>query len=388
MAELRIIISVVASLGLQFFAAAALPLLLGGMADRIALRPSQLGLLGTLELAAIAVSASGVAPFAARRSRVAFAIAGCILTAAGQLMTAAVATFELLAISRILAGFGMGISAGAAQAAVASSKRPERVFGIYFALSTALGTLLLLLLPRLIADHGYSAGYMTLGFIAILAIPLVIWLPPRQLLTNAPESALAADTPQRLIAFPALIALALIAASDYGTWTFVERIGASTGLTPDGVGEALAIATLAGSAAAALMAWGGARLGRLIPVVVSFSLMTAVVVPLVISSSPASFVPLLIIWSASVFIAYSYVMGGLAAADPSGRLSAIAAGVRSIGAAVGPSAAGLVVAAAGYQKLGLMVGGWCAAGLLLSIPLSVYLSRRGSSRGLHFRAAH
>jgi predicted MFS family arabinose efflux permease len=119
-------------------------------------------------------------------------------------------------------------------------------------------------------------------------------------------------------------------------------------------------------------------LGRIIPVLVSFSIMTAVAAALAKTSEPQPYVALLIVWCASLFIAYSYVMGGLAAADSSGRLSALAAGTRSVGAAIGPTVAGFVVAAAGYQKLGLMVASWCVTGLLLSIPLTLYLTRRGT----------
>jgi predicted MFS family arabinose efflux permease len=294
-------------------------------------------------------------------------------------MTAAAVSFSLLALSRVIAGLGMGVAAGAAQAAVAASMKPDRVYGMYFAVSTALGTVLLLLLPQLLSAHGYLAGYSTLGAIALVGIPLVIWLP-RPPLTDVRSGAPKGGVPRRAIAIPALIALALIAASDYGLWTFIERIGAHAGMSPEAIGETLAIATLAGSAAAALTAWAGARLGRIIPVVVSFSIMTGVAAALTNSSQPETYVVLLIVWAASAFIAYSYVMGGLAAADSSGRLSALAAGTRSVGAAIGPSASGFVVTAAGYQKLGLMVTGWCAAGLLLSIPLTLYLSRRGSER--------
>jgi predicted MFS family arabinose efflux permease len=375
--DLLIVVSVAASLGQNFFGAAALPLLLGSITDRLGLRASQVGLLGTLELAAIAVAAMGIAPVVARRSRVAMAIVGCILTAAGQFMTAAAVTFSLLALSRVIAGLGMGVAAGAAQAAVAASMKPDRVYGMYFAVSTALGTVLLLLLPQLLSAHGYLAGYSTLGAIALVAIPLAIWLPPPPL-TEASSGTPKAGVPRRAIAIPALIALALIAASDYGLWTFIERIGAHAGMSPEGIGETLAIATLAGSASAALTAWAGARLGRIIPVLVSFSIMTAVAAALAKTSEPQPYVALLIVWCASLFIAYSYVMGGLAAADSSGRLSALAAGTRSVGAAIGPTVAGFVVAAAGYQKLGLMVASWCVTGLLLSIPLTLYLTRRGT----------
>jgi predicted MFS family arabinose efflux permease len=370
---------VVAALGLQFFSASGLPLILGSIADRIGLQASQVGLLGTLELAAIAVASTGIAPIAARGSRVLLAIVGCVVTAAGQLLAVPATTFALLAVSRVVAGLGMGVAAGAAQTAVAASPQPDRLFSMYFAASTALGALFLVILPQLIVMHGYPAGYASLGIIALAAIPLVAWLP-RPPLADSAMSGLPRDIPRPAITFPALIALALVAASDYGTWTFIERIGAHAGLTPEGIGQSLAAATLAGSAAAALMAWVGTRFGRIIPVVASFSVMVFVAFVLTTSSSPQTFVPLVLIWCASLFVAYSYVMGGLAAADSSGRLSAMAAGARSIGAAAGPSAAGLVVASAGYRYAGFMVGGWCAAGFLLYIPLTAYLSRRGSGR--------
>jgi predicted MFS family arabinose efflux permease len=262
---------------------------------------------------------------------------------------------------------------------VAASKKPDRLFGMYFAVSTALGTLLLVFLPPVISTHGYAGGYAVLGVIALVSIPLVIWLPRPPLPDIARRDSVGTVAAQAM-AIPALIALALIAASDYGTWTFMERIGANAGLTPQGIGNALAVATLAGSLAAALAAWIGIRLGRLMPITVSFSIMMSVVVALTSSERPESYVLLLIAWASAVFVAYTYVMGTLAAADQSGRLSAIAAGTRSVGGAVGPAAAGLMVASSGYRQLGYMVAVWCALGLVLSLPLAIRLSRQRSIR--------
>ena len=62
--ELRLAVSVIAALGLQFFSAGAMPLLLGSVTDQLALGASEVGLLGTLELAAMAVAATATAPMA------------------------------------------------------------------------------------------------------------------------------------------------------------------------------------------------------------------------------------------------------------------------------------------------------------------------------------
>src|SRR5580765_8529143 len=99
-----IAVSLVSALGIQFLSAAALPILLGSIADRITLSPSQIGLLGTSELASIAIAAFAVSPVVGRRSRVALAAAGCASAAVGNFMTAHAYTFTLLSISRAVAG--------------------------------------------------------------------------------------------------------------------------------------------------------------------------------------------------------------------------------------------------------------------------------------------
>jgi predicted MFS family arabinose efflux permease len=306
---------------------------------------------------------------------------GCVLAAVGQLMMAVPAeTFAVLALSRVVAGSGMGIAAAAAQAAVSAAAQPDRLFGIFFAAFTPLGALLLLALPYLITTGGYGAGYAVLAAISLMAIPLVIWLPRPPIAAEKGNVPLD-SAPRRAVAIPALVAVALIGASDLGMWTFIERIGSRAGLAPADIGEALAAATLAGSASAAIAAWLGTRVGRVIPVVVSFATMVGVAVALGSSSSAATYVPLVIVWSASVFVAYTYALGALAAADLSGRWSAAAAGARSVGGAIGPVAAGVVVGSGGYEGAGLLVGGSCALALVLSVPLATQLSRRAALSG-------
>jgi predicted MFS family arabinose efflux permease len=299
-------------------------------------------------------------------------------------MTAHAYTLTLLSISRAVAGAGMGVSAAAAQAAAAASPQPERLFGIYFAVSTALGALLLLGLPQLIAIHGYAAGYSLLGAVSLIATPLVAWLPPPPALVNSTiEQTRTSEAPRRARGILALTALALVSASDYGTWTFIERIGAGAGLGPEAIGETLAIGTLVASGASALAAWVGTRFGRLRPLVASFCCMVVAVIGFSSAASPAIYIAMLMVWCASVFIAYSYLMGALAVADATGRLSATAAGARSIGAAIGPTAAGVVVAGLGYRSAGLMVGCWCALALVLSLSFILHLSRTERARQLN-----
>jgi predicted MFS family arabinose efflux permease len=372
--ELRIAVSVIGALGLQFFAAGAIPLLLGSVTDQLNLTASQAGLLGTLELSGVAIAATATAPIVARQSRVLIAMLGCVLAAVGQLTAMLAETLAILSFSRVVAGAGMGIAAAAAQAAISASTQPDRLFGIFFAAFTPLGALLLLALPHLIAAGGYEAGYALLAAISLAAIPFSIWLPPPPIAVENRNVPLG-SAPHRAAAMPALLAVTLIAASDLGMWTFIERIGSRAGLAQQDVGEALAVATLAGSASAAIAAWLGTRVGRMIPVVVSIGSMVVVAVLLASSTSAATYFRLVMVWSASVFVAYTYALGALAAADVNGRWSAAAAGARSAGGAIGPFAAGLVVTSDGYEIAGLLVGAWCALALVLSVPLAAQLSR-------------
>ena len=130
------VISVVAALGLQFFSGSALPLLLGSISEQLGFGAEQIGLLSACELAAIAVFAIGLTPVVARRSRVAFAALGTAISFVGHAIGVPAESFTWLVVSRLVAGAGIGMAAAAAQAAIAASSQPDRIFALFFAVST------------------------------------------------------------------------------------------------------------------------------------------------------------------------------------------------------------------------------------------------------------
>jgi hypothetical protein len=228
--------------------------------------------------------------------------------------------------------------------------------------------------PYIIGDGAFSNGYLVLAAIGLLAIPLAIWLLPPPSESAARHISSTGATRTSLL-IPALCGIALIGASDYGMWAFIEQIGSRAGLSPEGIGRALATATLAGSICAGLAAWIGTRFGRLLPLIASCCVMVVAAAVLAASSRVGTFSVVVNIWSVAVFLGLTYAMGAVAAADSSGRWSAAAAGARAVGGALGPLAIGLAAGRSGFPAAGLMVSMWCGVALALSVPLALQLGR-------------
>ncbi len=365
--EVRVVISVVAALGLQFFSGSALPLLLGSISEQLGFGAEQIGLLSACELAAIAVFAIGLTPVVARRSRVAFAALGTAISVVGHAIGVPAESFTWLVVSRLVAGAGIGMAAAAAQAAIAASSQPDRIFALFFAVSTPLGAIELALMPYALEPAGYAGGYAVLAGISLLALPLVVWLP-RAPIEDAGRGSRLRDAPGRALALPAMLAVVLLGASDLGVWAFAERIGSGVGLSIAEMGNVLAIATMASAVSAVFAAWLGTRAGRIVPLTATLLIMlgTAISIGHVTASRPYGV--LLAVWGGTIFVAFTYVMGSLAALDPRGRWSAAAAGARTVGGAIGPAATGLAAAGYGFPGLGWLVAAWC--GLALALPLA------------------
>ena len=141
--DVRVVTSVVAALGVGFCTNSSLPLILGAIVDELNLTPGQTGLIGTLELAAIAGVSLFLSSRVGRISRVTLARAGAAVALLGDVIAIAAQSFEVLLVAFVTIGAGVGMLYAAGYAAIAAAREPDRLFALFLIIATPFCAVLL-----------------------------------------------------------------------------------------------------------------------------------------------------------------------------------------------------------------------------------------------------
>ncbi len=355
------------------------PLLIGGLIDGLHMEEGTAGLLGSIELGAVAASSFILAPRMATIPRRVLVVLGATLAALGYVASALPESFGGLAPCRVISGVGAGMVLAIGNAAVSSCAHPDRIFAQMTIAGTVIITVVLAVLPLPIARFAYRGGYVGMGVITLGLLPLLLWIP-NAVLAGPGHAELEAGDPGLGIA--TLAAAALLFFSQSGMWAFSERLAVMAHLNHTQVGLALSGSTLAGLCGAALATWLGTRPGRTLPLITGILATGLTLLGLVFTTTPATFSAILTLNGVAYLFMVPYLMGTAAALDRHGRWAAATVGAATIGAALGPGIAGPVVHAGGYLAMG-----WLAftAALLSAIavtPVGLALDRRTVSQAV------
>jgi predicted MFS family arabinose efflux permease len=362
------------------------PLLIGSLIDGLRMDAGTAGLLGSIELSAVALASFVLAPRMDTISRRVLIRVGAALATLGYISSALPESVASLAVCRVIAGVGAGMVLAIGNATVAACRHPERVFARTTIAGTILITVLLALLPLVIARFTYRGGYLGLGAITLVLAPFLWRIPD----TVAGGQQHAEDGVTHYgLGIATLTAAGLLFFCQSALWAFSERIAILARLSHEQIGLALSGSTLAGLCGAALASWIGTRRGRTLPLITGILATGLTLLGLVHTGAPATYTGMLIANGIAYLFMVPYVFGTAAALDRQGRWGAATVGAATIGAAFGPGIAGPVIAAAGYTAMGWVVFivsllsamAIAPVGLALDrrdLPLSPSLARRGN----------
>ena len=345
----------------------AVPLLIGALADGLNFTEVQGGMLGTIEMAALSVTAILVSPWMARVSRAQVAIVGGLVAACAQFLSMEFQAFDMLVGLRLLVGVALGICFAAATAAVAGARNPDRVYGVAIGCSLlALGLLFYPVLGKAIASYEQRGAYFVLGIIVLIGTASFKWLG-----TTTTVQRIRAT--RHVIPVKAVVVLfTVIALFNLGMssiWSFTERIGTDKGLAPQDLALYLGFTSFVGIGASLLAGWLGPRYGRSVPTAIA--LLIGGVSALAIANvwNVVTFIIALVLyWIAYMFL-YPFLLSIAVALDPGGRVAAAAAGVNQLVFSLGPTLGGFIAASGSYQMIGIFGALACGAGALLALML-------------------
>ncbi|OYU33428.1 hypothetical protein [Novosphingobium sp. PASSN1] len=337
------------------------PLIYGGYVHEGRIGEAALGLLAAIEIAAIALgSAGGIALLKHWPAR-AVALAGITLTIAANLLPAAIP----LLLARALSGAGGGLLVGVAAGAIARSRGLNAAAAAFLFLQAASQYAILQWFASAAAPGSSADVQHALAVIAALtalALPLV----PASL---APAAH--ADTTQASGAIPlsgwiGLAASALLVGAVVGIWAYMGLWLEARGIPAARVAPMLT-ASMVGQMAGALTAitigergHAGARAG-----LTGLALVAIVALLFVRGADGVAGWGLIIGYGFVWMVLTPALTGFLLEADPSRRSLPFSASAQLMGAAILPTAAGLLIEVQGLDTVLIA----CSAAVILGLAL-------------------
>lgn len=327
-----------------------MPVFVGALADSFAATTAQLGDLVVafnVGFTAAAVTAIFWAP--AARYRVASRIAVSVIVLTLVLMSRAQSLHLIAALLAIL-GIAMGSLYSIVLAILASSRQPDRAFGVKLGLETLPGTLLLFLLPAVVAPRwGFDGVVLAMAMGAALLGFATILLP-----RGWSETAARGST--RRFSFDWRPATAFASSLFFFTgvaasWAFLELLADRKHLSAQSVGTILSIgfvlSGVGGFAAAAI----SRRFGVLAPMICIAIVNWAGLWALGGSSDIIGYAFGSCAFLFTVNFALAYTFGLTADVDTGGGFVVLSAAALSVGAIIGPGVGGRLVESGGFGTL-------------------------------------
>lgn len=375
------LLACVATLGVGLLSSNALPLIIGTLVDSVALSEAEAGLVGSYEMAAVAVAAGLLAFRVHRLSKVRLALAGSALVVAANLVSSLFPAPDLLPVWRCVAGAGAGCALAAGNAAIAGHKDPDRIFALVTFFGGLAAAALLVGLSWVTAA-GFAALTLVLAGISLVAMPPMVFLAG----ATATEVSEASESPpvDWTLGWPVLAALFLISVGEGAIWAYSERIGNDIGMAPGEIGSTLAGATLLGLGGAAFAAWLGLKAGRAWPLFLGLSVEGVGCLVIGTATEPSAYIVGQLLYSAAFLFVLPYLMGTSAAIDPAGRVATAASSVMLIAMAFAPGVGGFATEAIGYPGLGMMV---CMLAITAALALVPTLRRLSSAEPTYGEAS-
>ena len=364
---IKLLLGICFGMFLGVLSANSIPVIFGALLDGLAITEAEVGVLGTVELLAVALAALAAAPLAGNVSNRRLAVFGCLLAVIAQFLSAAVDSLYLLVGLRIIAGAGLGLAYAAAAMAAAATAHPDRVLGYGVTAGLLAIVILLPCLAMVVTAAGYKGAYVALGVLVIVLAPVMGWLDQGKAI--APESAKASALPMRSLV-GLLLCIALFNIGSGAIWGFSERVGLQAGFSIEEAGFVIATGAVSGVMGALFAGWLGDRWGRRRPVILALVLAGLGYMILAGAESRVSYITGVNLYWVTYMFLLPLMIGTGAVMDASGRAATLAAGAISLTFAFGPACGGFIASWSSYAAIG-----WFSCALCLLAALAFVLVR-------------
>lgn len=371
----RQVIYIASAMIIGFMPAFVVPLEIGAVMDGLDFAEDQAGLLGTLEIFSLALSAMILPKWLAGWSprtviRIAF-----VVCASSQLLSAVTPNYELMIVLRCFNGVGSALLLASANSIIATSSTPETLYGKVFSAMLIVDTLVLALLPLALRFGEHQGLFLALGILVIVLIPFLLKLVNYSFDRATPIAPQPIPLLKVALLFFTITALYLITG---GTYSFIERIGVEIGVSRDTIGLMLGVSAFVGILGASFSSWLGLRLGRMVPVTGVFLGTGLNCSMLVLTTNPSLFIAGIAFYGFLYAFSIPYVLGIATALDKTGRVATATLGYTMVPYSLGPVFFGYV-GLAGITEYGWSGAAICSVMAVLICPLIRSLGKRNTN---------
>jgi predicted MFS family arabinose efflux permease len=366
-----------------------LPSFVGALGDVLHLSANRTGLLGSADLAGIAL-ATGTAPWWLRRvpwrGAVLASLTAFLLV---NVVCFGVASFWPLLCLRVLAGLTAGIAYPIALAGILDTTRSDRNTGLMVSSQVVFGAVGVYALDAVRMDLRLDAFYLFLSVWLLVALLVSVrWYPQ-----NPGDRPASGPIEWRLLAGRGILVAAgtgLYFLMIGAVWGYLEGIAREAGLSLEQTGTALStglVVSLAGSCAAT---WLGLRFGRARPLIISAVVQVVSLALLTRLAQYADPVVAFFVINSIFQIVWSYVIAYFIIifndVDASGRFVAVYGTASHLTLAIGPYVGALLIINGHFTPL-LWFGVVSVSGCYLCFLGAVWLGR-GSRPAAQRAAGH
>jgi len=274
--------------------------------------------------------------------------------------------------ARIVSGVMLGATYVAAVSSFARYDGFERGFGLYVTLQFIVSGLGLYVVPVYADQLGAMGLFGGFAVLDLLALGFVRFLPSQKAEDKADNKDVS-ESPNELkillglTSIMAILGFAAFEAANNAQFTYIERFGVFLGVSDQRIGFSLLIASLVGIPGAFSIVVIGQRIGTLGPLVFGITIAMVGLATLLFADSYAAYFVGSCCMGFSWAFCLPFIQSFLATIDRKG--SAIAAGtsLSTLGSAVGPGLAAVVVADNAYGNVFLLSIGLFVVTALLFI---------------------
>jgi MFS family permease len=282
---------------------------------------------------------------------------------------------ELLAVLRLLSGFGHGFILVAVTNWLARLKRADRGFGAFMLLQVVFISPMIMAVPYVQSLIGPSAPYVLLLVLAAISAAFTPLLNLNGGDVPVKRAAPAALLEPRALPWKVIVywflagaAPTLFAIAVMGPWIYLQLFGMSLGHQEALLSQVLAAVTLAGIPASLFLMWLGNRIGRVIPTLVSLlGIIASIMMFLFGPPSIAGFALGTTVFTVAWCFITPYLQAIQSDLDRSGRLAAASSLPVTIGSALGPAIFAFMLGNGGYRAAFFVSIAFFAASLVAAL---------------------
>ncbi|MEM5516387.1 hypothetical protein WNY37_05455 [Henriciella sp. AS95] len=351
--------------GLGITQVVAMPLLATLIASAFQIEGADSGLIGLANLLGTAFGSLLVTVWLHRLPLRRTAIVSALFAFAAQIAVPFITDFTGIILLEALAGIGAGVLIALSAAIVGASANPDRGFAFILTLQAGVAVLVLLVIPFLAEAYSLLEVMVFLASTQALLIPVGLTMRHGPIAEKALKTSEASGSRFQMTLLLRAASYFVFSAAVGVLWVFSGILGSMAEIADAQLGQALAFGNVAAIAGSLLAAMITSRFGRLAPILAVC--LTLALSALLFTADMA----LMQFYIASSLFLFAWggglplLMGSVAAADSTDRVTSLLPVLAFAGMGVGPALVGLAPGASGlfqqvsYTTIGLVVLAFC-----------------------------